>query len=121
MFPVQEVLYLYVSRNGTSFNCVSLTLTPQILTHFSSVDSKTQATSSEESKETHLMSMAADPASIPSVHGPLALLTATPAPPSENFQNLSSIDLRAASVLCGQDPKIPATKNHNPVERLKRR
>jgi hypothetical protein len=69
-----------------------------------------------------MMSTAAVPASIPSVHGPaLALYTAT-LPPSENFQNLSSIDsLRAASVLCGQDPKIPATKNHNPVERLKRR
>jgi hypothetical protein len=93
------------------------------LTFSTILNFKTQMTSSNESMESHMLMSTADvPASFTSVHGPLALFTVTTPPPSdENFQNLSSIDLRAASVLCGQDPKIPATKNYNPVERLKRR
>jgi hypothetical protein len=92
------------------------------LTFSTILNFKTQTTYSNESRESPMMmSTAAVPASVPSVHGPLALFTTATPHPSDTFKNLSSIDLRAASVLCGQDPKIPATKNHNPVERLKRR
>jgi hypothetical protein len=50
-----------------------------------------------------------------------AFTTVTPPPSDNDLQRVSSMELRAASVLCGQATMLPGNKKHDQVVRLQRR